>query len=354
MSTMIDRLHKMMCEAEVPMEFRVVTGRMVIGHVLRLHQYKSKRQELREFIGAEAERVIQEKMQSLKHNYEAQVMLWRALYCWIETNDIAKAAYRHEISTAELQWAINLFDGTDMLASLPSVAKSHWSRTPLTRDEVAEVVSHNKVQGMIRNLLQFGKTGIIWGYDQGITKDDLKCDLEYKAITTTLCYEAERRSKWHLVNVVALSLDNEVKNMMRKSTAKDSGRIVEVDEGDDCDAKSKKHHGASLNRIVPLTKVNENGEEYEASGALTDMSFAGTRAVQDAINKMTSILAEKQHVMEYLRVAVLGEHNPEFEEWLDQQKTPRKTEEDMLIRLARKFFNVSQDEMKLMQGVIVG
>lgn len=358
MSTLLEKFHKILCESGVPAEFHAVTNRMILGHVLRLHQYKSMRQELRSFIGAEAERLVQEKMQCLKHNYEAQVLLWRAVYCWIETNDIARAAYRHEISTADLQWVISTFEGTDMLVGLPTVAKSHWSRTPLTRDEVAAVVAHSKVQGMIRNLLQFKKTGVIWGYDQGITKDDLKCDLEYKAVTTTLCYEADRRSKWHLINVVAMSLDNEVKNMMRKSTAKDSGRVVEVvDETDLCETDEKtgkRARGVSLSRIVPLTKVNDSGEEYEAGAALADLSFAGTRAVQDAISKMSSILAEKTHVMDYLKVAVLGEHNQDFEDWLDRQKTPRKTEEDMLIKLARRFFNISPDEMKLMQEVVVG
>ena len=358
MSTLLEKFHKILCESDVPAEFHTITSRMILGHVLRLHQYKSKRQELRSFIGADAERLVQEKMQALKHNYEAQVMLWRAVYCWIETNDMARAAYRHEISTADLQWVVSVFDGTDMLVNLPANAKAHWSRTPLTRDEVAAVVAHNKVQGMIRNLLQFKKTGVIWGYDQGITKEDLRCDLEYKAITTTLCYEADRRSKWHLINVVAMSLDNEVKNMMRKSTAKDSGRVVEVVDSLECgsvhDETSKRHHGASLSRVVPLTKLNDNGEEFETSAALADMSFAGTRAVQDAISKMSSILAEKTHVMDYLKVAVLGEHNQDFEDWLDMQKTPRKTEEDMLIKLARRFFNISPDEMKLMQEVVVG
>jgi hypothetical protein len=310
----------------------------------------------------EVERVLYEKRQMLKQCYEAQVLLWRALYCYIETKDINDAAYKHKLSTADIEWVLHTFEGSDDLSLLPQKAPAHWTTTPITQTDIDRIVRHKKVQRMIEKLLGFSKSGVVWAFDRAMSQEDLKADLEYKVMTTILGYEAQRRSCWHLVNAVSIAVENEVNNRTRKSTSAGSGGVVEDEvaasgrkrKGEGEGTNSKRQHGASIQRVVPLTGINEDGEEYDIGAATTDASFVEEQSVIDRINSMRHLL--KPNVYDYLQVAVLRVRHHEFESWIDrlEAEAGKKFTDDALVSKAKQFFKLSSDDMRIMQGAWSG
>lgn len=359
-STIIECFYKVIRDARVPANARTCAARALLRSTLKLADYRSQRQMLRDVMDIDVERTLYEKRQMLKQCYEVQVLLWRAIYCYIETRDINEAAYRHNISTADIEWVLSVFEGGDDLSQLPSKAPAHWTTAPIKQKDIDKIVRHKKVQRMIEKLLGFSKSGVVWAFDRAMSQEDLKADLEYKVMTTILGYEAQRRSCWHLVNAVAIAVENEVNNRTRKSTSSGSGGVVEDEvaasgrkrKGTTTDGK--RQHGASVQRVVPLTGINEDGEEYDIASAATDASFVEEQSTIDRINSVRHLL--RPNVYEYLQVAVLRTRHISFEAWLDQQEAEagRKFSEDMLISKAKQFFKLTRDDVRDMQGALCG
>lgn len=351
--TLLPCFYELFQIARVPKEARNEVARAVLRHCLRLKSYRDQRKAIKGLVGEECERTVYTKVQELKHCYELQVMLWRAIYCYIDTHEISKAAYLHQITESDISWVLALFSTTGELTNLPAVAPAHWSTTPISQEDVYNIVQHRRIQGTIQSLLKYSKSGVVWAFDQGITKEDLKADLEYKAISTILKYEASRRAKWHLINVVAISIGNEVNNKTRKATSLDSGRIVEEALAGSSSKEHSHQHSASMQRLMPLVGTNAEGDEFDLAQVPVDNDFASLRKVTNTIECMKQELNPR--ILEYLNVTVLGQYNELFEKWIEQQEDEQKHQmsDDVRVRKARQFFNLTPKDIETMQEALI-
>jgi len=351
--TIVTCFYKLFQDAGIRETVRNEVARAIIRGCVRIKSYRDQRKAIKNLIGDTSEHQVYIKVQELKHCYEMQVLLWRALYCYIDTQDISKAAYLYQMSLADLTWVIQLLSETHELQQIPDVAPAHWTTTPITQQDVYDIVQHRRVQSTIQGLLRYSKSGVVWAFDQGITKEDLKADLEYKAIATILRYEASRRAKWHLINVVVISMGNELNNKTRKSTSLESGRIVEETVAGPKENEPQHTHAAAMQRIVSLVSTNDEGDEFEISRVPSDNDFASLRKVTDIIECMKESLNKR--ILDYLDVTVLGTHNEPFETWIEQQEIEHKHQltDDAIVKKARQFFKLTAKDIKLMQEALV-
>lgn len=351
--TIVACFYKLFHDACVPEKARNEVARAVIRGCVRIKSYRDQRKAIKDLIGDASEHRIYVAVQELKHCYEMQVMLWRALYCYVETQDIAKASYLFQISNSDLAWVVTLLSETQELQQIPTAAPAHWTTTPITQQDVYAIVQHRRIQSTIQGLLRYSKSGVVWAFDQGITKEDLKADLEYKAIATILKYEASRRSKWHLINVVVISMGNELNNKTRKSTSLESGRIVEETIAGPKENEPQHSHAAAMQRIVSLVSTNDEGDEFEVSHVPADNDFASLRKVKNTIECMKQALNER--ILNYLNVTVLGVHDEPFEKWIEQQEIEHKHQltEDAIVKKARQFFKLTAKDIKIMQEALI-
>ena len=341
-------------EARIDVPYRVEVARVVLQHFLSIAQYREKRKSLREKIGEDSEQAVYDFVRPRRTSYFTNVILWRAIYCAVDTQDTQKAATLFNVPVSDISWVLAMFRDTDTLTALPESAPAHWSVAPLSEHDVHDIVQHKCVQGTIKRSLRYEKSGIIWHHDRAVDEEDLVSELTCHACATVLRYEACRRSRWHLINSVNMAINNYVNNMLRISTSLESGHVVDADRLAGAKKGERSSNASSVQRIVPLVTANDDGEDIEHQAAITDRSFADSREVSYVVANLSKVLPE--NLVDYLRVTVLGEHHDDFEKWSITQDTTltetRRRNPDLLFKQAEKYFRVSRDDKKRMQGAL--
>lgn len=340
--------------AGIGVEHRTFVACEVLRHCLRLSTYRERRKEIREIIGEAQEQAVCDFVRPLRTSYFSNVILWRVLYCAVETQDVASAALRYGMAPGDLHWIISMFSGSDDLAHISKFAPAHWSVRPLPEREVQDIVKHGCVQKTIAQSLRYNKSGIIWHHDRAIEEQDLRSDLECHACATVLRYESCRRSRWHLINSVNRAIGNYINNILRTSTSLESGHMVSSSRLSGGKRGERQSDEISVQRIVPLTITNEDGDSIDQQAAIADTSFAAHVSVAHTIKMLEDELP--RNLIDYLKVTALNEHNEDFESWAKEQDKDlsenRRSSIDLIFKQAATYFKVTKKDMLTMQEAI--
>ena len=271
------------------------------------------------------------------------VMLWRGIFCHVETGSCELASNISGFSKADILYAVGCLDSRDLF-EIRHCDRLDWRKAPISSKARARIIE--KVRGPIKRNVQ--KLLFTTFGDPATTPRDLESQLVMEALSVIAHYECSRRGK-HLVNTVIASLANAQRDMCDSYTAKK--RCATPSELRVVDERTNRSEWTSEYLREPLMIEHEDSSESENPALLSRCTTIDEEIeIRDLVEHVSS---KVPRYGKYLRLAVLTDrHNKKFIRWL-RKHNKKITTDKLLCSCAKAFCGLTDEDIERGRAVVV-
>lgn len=264
------------------------------------------------------------------------VMLWRGIFCYVETESCERASNISGFSKADILYAVGCLEARD-IHEVKRCSELDWRKAPISSKARARIIQY--VQPVIRRNAQ--KLLFTTFGDPATTPSDLEAQLVVEALSVIAHYECSRRGK-HLVNTVIASLANAQRDMCDSYTAKK--RCTTPSELRVVDSITNRSEWTCEYLREPLMIAHDDSSESENPALLSRSTTIDEEIeVRDLVEHVSSKVPRYGR---YLRIAVLTDkHNKKFVRWL-RKHNKKITTDKLLYSCARAFCKVTPEDIE--------
>jgi hypothetical protein len=291
---------------------------------------------LRKELGKQKERDLFKFWQNQRTNYDLIVMVWRGIFCFLETQNAEHAEAVSGIPQCDIRYACGALTRKDVLEIRSS--KLNWRRPP---------ISHRHVTKMLEDLKSTlnhytYKMKFVEYSDGSLVLSDIRNMLKLEALSLIIRYEAER-DRAHLKNTVLRGLKaawSELCSYYKRDKRDCMPSRIE----EDVDGK-KVFMYENIREGLTVKGSGDDGSSEMENPALLAKCISmdkelETRSLVDLINKKVPRFGK------YLRIVVLDKNTLAFRKWLRKNNKNQRTPE-AYIKYARTYCGItSADEAK--------
>lgn len=263
------------------------------------------------------------------------VMLWRGIFCYVETGSCERASNISGFSKADILYAFGCLEPRDV-HEIQQCDQLNWRKSPISSKARARIIE--KIRPVIRRYAQ--KLLFTTFGDPATTPSDLEAQLVVEALSIIAHYECSRRGK-HLVNTVITSLANAQRDMCDSYTAKK--RCTTPSELRIVDTRTNRSEWSCEYLREPLMVTHEDSSESENPSLLSRCTTIDEEIeVRDIVEHVRSRVPRYGR---YLKITVLTDkHDKKFVRWL-RKHNKKITTDKLLYSCAKTFCGVTQDDI---------
>lgn len=266
------------------------------------------------------------------------MMLWRGVFCFIDTDSCEHAAAVSGFSQSDIRYAISCL-APDDIRKIKRNRELDWSKAPISENAkqkiIASVMPH--IKGCARRLdyqTERRPTG-----DSSVSREDIIQQLVVDALTTIAHYECTRRGE-HLMKTVITSISNSHRDMCDEFKA--VKRCITPSRLEVVDSKTGKKEWLSTSLIEPVTLKQQDNSEFENPAlAKRAVRIDETIEVRDIIELVRS---HNPKAGRYLDLAVADKRSKKFNRWL-RLRARKITTPELLESSARRFCGITTEDM---------
>lgn len=155
---------------------------------------------LRKALGKELERQVFHWWQQQRTNRDMQMLVWRGVYCLVETGNAEYAESVSGIPQRDLRYAVDQLNQRD-ISEIQKNTVLVWRKAPISQKQIQKIM--REIEGTIRHYAY--KMRFIEMGDPSLTSVDIVGGLQLEALSLITRYECER-SRLHVKNTVLRGL----------------------------------------------------------------------------------------------------------------------------------------------------
>lgn len=296
---------------------------------------------LRKELGKQKERDLFKFWQNQRTNYDMIVLVWRGIFCFVETQNAEHAETISGIKQADIRYAYNALTKKD-IAEIRASSLS-WRKPPIGHRGVTKLL--NEIKSSITYYTY--KMKFVEYSDGSLVLSDIRNMLRLEALSLIIRYESER-NRTHLKNTVLRGLKAAWSEMCSyykrdKRDCMPSTKIV--------DENNKESFSYESIREPLMVKTNAGDSDSEMENpALLAKCFSidkelETRSIVQLIEKKVPRFGK------YLRLVVLDKNSLKFKRWLRKNNKNKKTSE-AYIKYARTFCGITARDEQLARSLV--
>ena len=179
---------------------RKAASRSLVRTLCQLSTYRQEAVAcLKEELGHDAERRVFKFWQAQRTNRDLLVGVWRAVHCFVHTQNAEYAELLSGIPQRDVRYALAQLNSKDITELKNS--KLNWRKPPITDKQITAIMSD--IKGTLHHYAH--KLRFIADCEGSLLKEDLLAMLKLEAMALIIRYEGER-SRLHVKNTVLRGL----------------------------------------------------------------------------------------------------------------------------------------------------
>jgi hypothetical protein len=271
---------------------------------------------------------------------EYSVMLWRGIFCFVDTGSCERASAVSGFSSTDIRYAVGCLEVSDV-REIKKCDKLNWRRAPISMRARTKILA-GAMPAIRRNARKLKFTE-----DAATTPHDIEQQLVIEALAVIAHYECTRRGD-HLLATVVQSLNNAQRDLCDSFTAQK--RCAKPSRLELLDAKTGAKEWKHEHLMEPIMLVADDSSESEnpalLSRCVTIDSEIEVRNIVDVVRKQVPRYGR------YLGITVLPDRrNKKFHRWLRKHQK-RITTDALLDSCARTFCRVTDEDINAGRKIV--
>lgn len=296
---------------------------------------------LRKELGKTKERDLFKFWQNQRTNYDMIVLVWRGIFCYVETQNAEHAETISGIKQSDIRYAYNALTKKDIAEIKAS--RLSWRKPPIGHRGVVKLL--DEIKSSITYYTY--KMKFVEYSDGSLVLSDIRNMLRLEALSLIIRYESER-NRVHLKNTVLRGLKAAWSEMCSyyKRDKRDCMPSTKV-----LDANNQLSFTYESIREPLVVRANSDDSDGETenpsllSKCLSIDKELETRSIVQLIEKKVPRFGK------YLRLVVLDKSSAKFKKWLRENKKNKKTSE-AYIKYARTFCGITPRDEQIARKLV--
>lgn len=331
---LIHALTSLFDDLELDSNQRRVAARALVRTACRLCTYRSEVDSyLRDQLGHDKERELFRWWQSQRTNRDMQMMLWRGVYCLVETGNAEYAEYVSGIHQRDIRYALAQLRQQD-IASIKRSDTLDWRKKPIQPRQIQKMLV-----GLDKTIKHYVyKMRFLEMADPSVTGQDIESMFKLEALSLIIRYEADRGIA-HVRNTVLRGLTAYWSETISyyKREKRDGMPSHEIEHEH---ARGRYFEYEPIRQGLVLAQ-DDDGNEVE-NPALVSKSVKMDQELETK-SFITFMRRRVPRYGKYLGLCVLDKKNRKFHDWLKTKKLVTRTDA-AFMQSAKRFCGVTESD----------
>jgi hypothetical protein len=291
---------------------------------------------LREALGKSKERDLFKFWQNQRSNYDMIVMVWRGIFCFVETQNAEHAEEISHIPQADIRYAYNALTRRDIMEIRASTLS--WRKLPIGHRQITKLLE--EIKPTLNHYTY--KMKFVEYSDGSLLLSDLRNMLKLEALSLIIRYESER-NRAHLKNTVLRGLKS-VWSEMCSYYKRDKRDCMPSTKTTDENGKENFSYENIREALIVKAPGEDGGSEMENPALLSKCISIDkeleTRSLVGLISRRVPRFGK------FLKLVVLDKKSVGFQKWLRIHNKNKRTSE-AYTGYARKYCGITpRDEAR--------